>query len=70
MSFEETLDRLHAIVAALEGDALPLNDALALFEEGVTRLRDANGELARVDAKLSLLIEQPDGSFERAELSR
>lgn len=69
MSFEDTLDRLNAIVAALEGDALPLGDALALFEEGVARLRDASGELARVDAKLSLLVEQADGSFELAEFA-
>lgn len=70
MSFEDTLERLHAIVAALEGDALPLDDALRLFEEGVARLRDASGELARVDAKLSLLVEQADGSFELADLAR
>ncbi len=70
MSFEDTLERLHAIVAALEGDALPLGDALSLFEEGVARLRDANGALADLDAKLSLLVEQADGSFELAELAR
>lgn len=70
MSFEDTLERLHAIVAALEGDTLPLDDALRLFEEGVARLRDAGGELARVDAKLSLLVEQADGSFELADVVR
>ena len=70
MSFEETLERLQAIVAALEGDALPLDDALRLFEEGVARLRDAHGELERVDAKLSLLMEHADGSFSLAELAR
>ena len=70
VSFEDTLARLNEIVAALEGDALPLSEALALFEEGVARLRDANGEIARVDARLSLLVEQADGSFELSELSR
>ncbi len=70
MSFEDTLDRLHAIVAALEGDTLPLDDALRLFEEGVARLRDASGELARVDAKLSLLVERADGTFELADVAR
>lgn len=68
MSFEDVLSRLHEIVAALEGDALPLGDALALFEEGVGHLREANAALAQVDAKLSLLVEQPDGSFALAEL--
>lgn len=68
MSFEDTLERLHAIVAALEEEALPLDDALQLFEEGVTRLRDANADLALVDAKLSLLVEREDGSFDLAPL--
>lgn len=70
MSFEDSLERLNAIVAALEGEAVPLDDALQLFEEGVARLREASGDLARVDARLSLLVEQPDGSFTLAELAR
>ena len=70
MSFEDTLERLQAIVAALESDALPLDDALQLFEEGVSRLRDAHGELARVDAKLSLLVEHADGSFALTDVAR
>ena len=70
MPFEETLARLHAIVESLEGDTLPLDDALQLFEEGVARLRDAHGDLARVDAKLSLLVEHADGRFELTDFGR
>lgn len=68
-TFEENLGRLQEIVAALEGDALPLHDALALFEEGVERLRGASGELARVESRLKQLVEEDDGSFTLADLA-
>ena len=70
MTFEETLDRLHAIVADLEGDDLQLDRALALFEEGVERLRAAAGELARAEARVQQLVETADGELALAELGR
>ena len=70
MTFEDTLDRLHAIVAELEGDDLQLDRALALFEEGVERLRAATGELARAEARVQQLVETADGELTLAELGR
>ena len=70
MTFEETLDRLHAIVADLEGDDLELDRALALFEEGVERLRAAAAELARAEARVQQLVETADGELALAELAR
>ena len=70
MTFEDTLTRLQEIVGELEQDGLELDRALALFEEGVARLRDANGELARAEAQVKLLVERTDGSFELPELER
>ena len=70
MTFEETLDRLHAIVADLEGDDLQLDRALALFEEGVERLRSAAGELARAEARVQQLVETADGELALADLGR
>ena len=48
-TFEETLDRLRQVVGQLEGgseegDALPLERSLALFEEGVGLAKSAAGE--------------------------
>lgn len=34
-SFEQILARLEAVVARLEGGELPLEDSLAIFEEGI-----------------------------------
>ena len=70
MTFEETLDRLHAIVADLEGDDLQLDRALALFEEGVERLRAAAGELARAEARVQQLVETAEGELALTELGR
>jgi exodeoxyribonuclease VII small subunit len=67
MTFEESLARLEEIVAELDGDELDLDRALALFEEGVERLRAASDELARADAQVKLLVERTDGTFDLPE---
>ncbi len=64
MSFEATLTRLQEIVDELEHDELELDRALTLFEEGVSRLRDASADLSRAEAQVRLLVERTDGTFE------
>jgi exodeoxyribonuclease VII small subunit len=39
LPFEEAQARLDALVTKLEGSELPLEDSLALYEEGVTLVR-------------------------------
>ena len=68
MTFEESLARLEEIVAELDGGELDLDRALALFEEGVERLRAASQELARADAQVKLLVERADGTFDLPDL--
>jgi len=51
MTFEQTLSRLEQIAASLDRDDLPLEEALKLFEEGITRLREASAALADADGK-------------------
>ena len=64
MTFEATLARLQEIVDELEHEELELDRALALFEEGVSKLRDASGELSRAEEQVKLLVERTDGTFE------
>jgi exodeoxyribonuclease VII small subunit len=64
MSFETDLTRIEAIIAELERDDVPLDRALALFEEGVERLRTANEALGRVEGQLQLLVERATGEFD------
>jgi exodeoxyribonuclease VII small subunit len=63
MSYETDLTRIEAIVSELERDDLELDRALALFQEGVERLRSAAAALAHVEEQVHLLVEHPDGSF-------
>ena len=67
MSYEEDLARIESIVEELERDDLELERALALFEEGVERLRSASKSLERAEGKVRLLVERSDGGFEVAD---
>ncbi len=61
-SLQEDLARLDAIVRALEANDLDLDRALALFEEGVERLRTARERLGAAELRLKQLREAADGS--------
>ena len=63
MTFEQQVARLEEIVGRLGDSRLDLNEALALFDEGVGLLRSAHEELAKVEGTLGRLIEKSDGSF-------
>jgi len=63
MTIEQQLERLEAIVAALENDRTDLATALALFEEGVGCLREAAGSLAEAETRVKRLTELAGGAF-------
>ena len=64
MTFEENLARLEGIAQSLERDELPLEKALALFEEGITVLKDATAALSRAEARVATLVERANGVLE------
>ncbi len=66
--FEQALERLDAIVAQLQRDDVPLDAALALFEEGVQKVASASQSLERAEARVQQLVETPDGRFDVADL--
>jgi len=59
----EDLARLEEIVRKLEADDVELDAALALFEEGVSRLRAARERLAAADLKVQAVLEQAGGEL-------
>lgn len=67
VSYEEDLTRIENIVAELERDDVELERALALFEEGVERLRSAAKALEQAEGQVRLLVERGDGSFDLAD---
>lgn len=62
------LARLEEIVRKLESDDGELDDALALFEEGVQRLRAARERLAEAELKVQAVLEQADGTLRTSDL--
>ena len=56
------LDRLEAVVGSLEEGELPLEEALAKFEEGVSLARQGSEMLAAVEAKVERLMEDGEST--------
>jgi len=69
-SLEDDLNRLDAIVRALETEDVDLDRALALFEEGVERLRTARERLSEAGLRLQQLREAADGELKLDALDR
>lgn len=62
-SFEAHVGRLEQIVGKLDTEDVPLDEALALFEEAIVRLKSANSMLERAEADVKRLTENEDGTF-------
>lgn len=56
MSLEARLQRLEAIVGNLETEELKLDGALALFEEGVAHVKEAEKVLAAAELRVEELL--------------
>jgi exodeoxyribonuclease VII small subunit len=56
--FEECLQRLEKIVDELEKGDIPLEKALALFEEGVKLSGACRKELEEAEGKIEILMKQ------------
>ena len=67
-TFESELARLEEIVDRLAADGVSLDEALRLFEEGVSRLRIVTGRLAAAEERIALLSVREDGGFDLDEL--
>ncbi len=57
VTLEQRLDRLDEIVRALEREDLDLEQAMKLFEEGVTHLRHAQELLNEAELRIERLLE-------------
>lgn len=66
--FEKALAELERIVAALDSDELGLDEAMALFEEGITHVRAANQLLEETRGRVEELITRSTGELDEVEL--
>jgi exodeoxyribonuclease VII small subunit len=60
-SFEQALASLEALVARLESGDLPLEAALAAFEEGVALTRTCTERLDQAERRIAELVRTPQG---------
>lgn len=64
LNFEESVERLDEIVRHLERGDLPLNDSLALFEEGTALVKGCTKLLDQAEQKVVKLRKGAGGSPE------
>ncbi|HEY0370482.1 MAG TPA: exodeoxyribonuclease VII small subunit [Thermoanaerobaculia bacterium] len=71
--FEKAFQQLEKIVSRLEGEELPLDESLQLFEEGIRLSRFCHQRLEEVEKKIELILADAKGQpviepFEDEEL--
>ena len=68
MTFEAAMARLEEIVRMLESGSAPLDQSLALFEEGVSLVKLCNSRLDAAEQKVKVLTRADDGSLSETDL--
>jgi exodeoxyribonuclease VII small subunit len=67
--FESAMKALEEIVGKLEAGDLPLEQALALFEEGVQISRFCNSKLDAAERRVEILLKNERGELEPTEFA-
>lgn len=55
LSFEQALEELEALVRAMEGGQLPLDEAMGAYQRGTALARHCQGRLTEVEASIQVL---------------
>ena len=66
--FEQRLQRLEKLAEKLRTGSLPLEEAIAVFEEGMKLSKALEKDLARVERRVQILTNEPLGEEEEPEL--
>lgn len=56
-NFEQSVERLEEVVKALENGKVSLNEALSLFEEGISLSKYCEEELKNIEGKAAKILE-------------
>jgi exodeoxyribonuclease VII small subunit len=60
-TFEQALQQLEQIIQKLEKGELPLEDSLALYEDGIRLSRLCHGKLEEAEGKIAQLLKDARG---------
>ena len=66
MTFSSQIEALQSIVKRLESEPMPLEEAIALFEEGLKKASECQAFLEQARQKVLLLSETTDGEEGKA----
>ena len=69
-SFEQSIDRLDAIVRSLEQGNVPLEQALKLFQEGTALVKSCTALLDGAEQQIVKLMKTADGTPAETEYVR
>ena len=69
-SFEQSIDRLDAIVRSLEQGNVPLEQALKLFQEGTGLVKSCDEMLTKAELEVVKLMKGADGAPVETEYVR
>lgn len=64
MNFSEKMSELDRVLRRLEGDAIPLEEALAEFETGVSLIKECRSFLIEAKQKVAILTESGEIPFD------
>ena len=68
LTFEQAMEKLEAIVSAMEQGGVPLDEMIAKFEEGAAIAADCQGKLASLKKKMEILVKDRDGKASWQEM--
>lgn len=66
--FEERLQRLEELADKIRESDLPLEDAVAVFEEGIKLSKGLERDLEKVESRVEILLDQPAVPEDKPEL--
>ncbi len=67
-SFEERLQRLEEINEKINEGEIPLEQAVAQFEEGIKLAKGLEKELSKIERKIEILVNEPETAEEEPNL--
>jgi len=67
ISFEDAMGKLEDIINEMEEGKLPLEKSIERFEEAVSLVKFCNDKLDSYEKKLSVVLENKDGSLNVSE---
>ena len=63
IKFEDAVSRLEEVVKTLEGDKIPLDEMLSLYEEGVGLVKNCLTQLDAAEQRVQILARDDNGEI-------